>query len=209
MNVNDYRTLVVLFEPMQGGNHFANLLSTSPKIQNRIQVDNYTQYLLQQYSTMIDNVHFGVLANVEVTNHNKLIDQIQTAELPMVVCGHVCETYHMFDLIKKQGPVGIINFENFNLLDIVRHRMNITKNVDLLEWAHRSEIISKTFDVDAGDMYNIATNSLFQKDISSLINQLNIDLELNLDLDICQQLHNTWFDRIKHDFKLSSNTSTI
>ena len=151
-----------------------------------------------------------MLGNVEVKNHSKLIDQIQSAELPMVVCGHVCETYYMLDLIKAQGPVGIINFENFNLLDIVRHRMNIDEqDVTVLEWAHRAEIISKTFDIDAQDMYNIATNSLFQKDISSLIHQLNIDLELNLDIDICQQLHNAWFDRIKHDFKLSSNPSTI
>lgn len=201
MRITDYKTLVVLFEPRQGGNHMSNMLSTSPKIQNRVDVANYRDYLLTNYRNMSGRAHFSELQNVEVHNSNRLVAAIQASALPTVVCGHISESYYVFDLIRQQGPVAVFNFENYNLHDCILHRMNISRSqhyiTNLLEWSHRADVVSATFDIDASDMYNIETNWLFRDDISQLLTQIDTDLDLELDLDFCQELHKIWIKKVK------------
>lgn len=206
MNVEKYKTILVLFEPFQGGNHLANLMSTSQRIQNRIDIDDYHEYLQVMYSQMNGNVHFGQLVNIEVGNNEKLISTIQNSNKPVLICGHISESFHVLELIKSQGPLGIINFECYNLSQHVLYRMNIFQNQSylkhLLEWSHRADVVSSTFNIDPADMYNVTASQLFQADISELITQINRDLELNLDLEFCKELHELWYTRTKTDYEI-------
>lgn len=203
MNVLDYKTIVVLFEPMQGGNHLSNMLSTSLKLQNRVDVVDYNGYLLNQYQTAkTSHAHFTDLHNVGANDIDKLISSMRRDSLlPQIICGHIFETYYVIDYIKQHGPVGIINFESFNLKECVLNRMGMLDNKpsarSLLEWAHRSEVVGKTLGIDSQHMYSIDTNQLFEKDVTPLLEQINLDLGLELDLVFCMELHKLWANRIK------------
>lgn len=198
MNVEDYKTLIILFEPGQGGNHLANLVSTSPKVHDRFVTDNYQQYLLEQYQSPSTNAHYGEINGFESTNPVKLISYINSTPRPVVLCGHLAETYHIINLIRWHGPVCLINFENFNLNDLAVSRMkvNIRSVGQLLEWAHRSEIVASTFNINSDNLMAIQTNDLFQENITDLLQRISVDLKLDLDLEFCQTLHSLWFKRI-------------
>ena len=49
-HIQEYKTLGILFAPALGGNHIANMISTSPYVENRVNTTDYEQNLLDLYS---------------------------------------------------------------------------------------------------------------------------------------------------------------
>jgi hypothetical protein len=198
MYIKNYKIIVVLFHPGQGGNHLANIISTSDQIADRFLVDNYRQELEKYYDSDEKNAHVEGIQNVGVHDIDSLKKYINDNENPVVICGHVPEFYHVQGFIKSLGPIGIINFENYHLNDAVRKRINDLYNgySDLIEWAYRDDVVSKTFEIDYQDMYTTSANNIFCNNPRDFFSSFSHELGLNLDIEYCLKLHKKWFDKI-------------
>ena len=76
MNVNDYKFIMVLFPPGAGGNHLANLISTSPYVANRTNnITDYNDSIKKYYSSNTRNAHINsTIQNVGVFDTANVID---------------------------------------------------------------------------------------------------------------------------------------
>jgi len=191
----------VLFHEGQGGNHLANIISTSDYVADRFVSEDYKQALVEYYDSPEKNAHVKGISNVGVHDVDALKKYINNNKKPVVICGHVPEFYYVQGFIKSLGPIGIINFENYHLNDAVCKRIiNLHHGYygysDLIEWAYRDDIVSKTFEIDYQDMYTTSANNLFCNDSSDFFTSISHDLGLNLDIEYCLKLHKKWFDKI-------------
>jgi len=199
MYIKDYKIIVILFHPGQGGNHLANLISTSDHIADRFLSNNYRQDLEKYYDSDKKDAHVeGRLNNVGVHDIDGLKKYINDNHNPVVICGHVPEFYYVHGFIKSLGPIGIINFENYYLNNAVRKRIHDLYHgySDLIEWAYRDDVVSKTFEIDYQDMYTTSANNIFCDDPSDFFSSISHELGLDLDIEYCLRLHKKWFRKI-------------
>ncbi len=194
MNIKDYKIVVVLFHPGQGGNHLANIISTSDQVADRFVSEDYKQALVEYYDLPEKNAHVEGIPNVSVHNVDALIKYVNDNSKPVIICGHIPEFYFCQEFIRSLGPIGLINFENYNLNNLVRKRTKM--HSDLIEWAYRDDIVSKTFEIDYQDMYTTSANNLFCNDPGDFFKSISHNLGLNLDIEYCLKLHKKWFDKI-------------
>lgn len=196
MNIQDYKTLIVLFAPMAGGNHLTNIVSLSPHITNRAPGD-YDTILETYYNSSVKDAHTGAFNNVSVQNTEKIYNFIKNADNSVVVCGHIDEVYYVYNYSKIQelGKVGFIVFENFDLKEQIVKRMGGKDS--LTTWAYRADVIVKVFGVTETDTYVVNPNNLFVDDPTPLLLQMNIDLKLDIDIAKAVALHKKWFKKIQ------------
>jgi hypothetical protein len=194
MYIKDYKIVVVLFHPGQGGNHLANVISTSDQLADRFVTENYKQALITYYDSPEKNAHVEGISNEGVHDIDALKKYINDNSKPVVICGHIPEFYHCQEFIKSLVPIGIINFENYNLNNLVRERTKM--HSDLIEWAYRTDVVSKTFEIDHTHIYTTSANNLFCTDPSEFFSSISHDLGLNLDMDYCLKLHEKWIKKI-------------
>jgi hypothetical protein len=198
MDIKNYTTVIVLFPPRMGGNHLANMISTSPKISNRSLKESDEKYKIildEYYSSTIKNAHVGDIAGVGVFNPNEVYQIIKKADKPFIIAGHIDETYYVFQTIKDLSPFLFIYFEWQTLTDIINQRINFN-DTTLTRWAYSGNVISKIFETTKDNMYWINPNDLFNLDITNFLTAINNNLNLNLDLDFCLSLHKKWFRKI-------------
>jgi hypothetical protein len=201
MHISDYKIIVVLFHPRQGGNHLANIISTSALVANRVATTNYKQELEKYYDSDQKNAHVYTISNVGVNDIEALKIYINDSVKPVIICGHISEFYYVYTFIKQLGPIGIINFENFNLNSFVLERTNFESSsepelIDLIEWAYRTDVVQKIFEIGHQDTYTTSANNIFCSDPSEFFSSISYDLGLDLDIEYCLTLHKKWFKKI-------------
>lgn len=195
MNVKDYKAIVILFSPGQGGNHLANIISTSVYVEKRTESDRYSQDLQYYYSSSVTDAHVNsTISNVGVMNPTELHDMLSKSNKPCVIAGHIDETYYIYEYIKNLGQYFFITFENFNLTDIIKKRMK-TYDDSLIKLLYREKVVSKLFDTK--NVLALDPAKLFEESPYDLLSDLSRDLSLDLDLDFCLDLHKKWFNKIK------------
>jgi len=194
MDIKNYKTIIVLFPPGMGGNHLANMISTSPKINNRLlkeSDDKYKIILDEYYSSPIKNAHVGFTH----FNPTEVYQIIKKADKPFIIVGHIDETYYVFQTIRDLSQFLFIYFEWQTLTDTINQRINFN-DTTLTRWAYSGNVVSTIFETTKDNMYNINPNDLFKSDITDFLTAINNNLNLNLDLDFCLSLHKKWFKKI-------------
>lgn len=195
--IREYKTLGITFAPALGGNHVANMISTSPYIQNRFrEAVDYEQYLIDLYvKSNGNNFHAEEFLNVGVDDHNKAYSLVSSNELTTVLPGHIEDCYWVFDKIKSLGPMGFITFEVFNV-DLYNFYKNIPKrsyvktyNPFLYRFLYTKEVVSRLLDIPLSDGYVMDAEKIIESDITELLNQLNDELSLDMNLALCKELH--------------------
>jgi hypothetical protein len=193
VDIKDYKTIIVVFPAGMGGNHLANMISTSPNVANRINTNdgNYNTRLNEYYSSAVKDAHISDIQNVGIFDIDTVYKTIEQADKPFIIAGHIEESYNVFQKIKNLSPFLIIHFEWEALANEVLKRINYD-NPLITRWAYREDVISKVFEITNDNMYNINPNNLFKSDITTFLNTINQDLNLDLDLEFCLDLHNKW-----------------
>jgi len=196
-HICEYKTLAINFAPALGGNHIANLISTSPYVQNRIRkIHNYEQYLIDLYiNSNGTTFHAEEFLNVGVDDYTKAYDMVLENKLTTVLPGHMEDVYWVLHKLKTLGPMGFITFEVFNL-DLHNFYSKIPKrsyvqnyNPFLYRFMYTKDVVSRLLDIPMDDGYVIDAEKIIEPDITTFLNQLNDELQLDMNLKLCKELH--------------------
>ena len=196
-HISEYKILAVLFAPALGGNHIANMISTSPYVQNRIKdVDNYEQYLVDLYvNSTGHNFHAQEFLNFGVDDYTKAYNMVSENKLTTVLPGHMEDAYWVLNHLKNLGNIGFITLEVFGV-DLFNFYKKIPSrsyvkdyNPYIYRFMYNKEVSSRILDIEMSDGYAIDAELLIQPDISNLLDWLNDELGLEINLDLCKELH--------------------
>jgi hypothetical protein len=201
MNIEDYNVVYIVYPPGWGGNHFANMLSTSPKFANRIPAlsDNkYLEYLKEYYLGNINNAHINSeIQNVGIFSLDKLQKYIQLSNRKVILAGHLDETYFSFNEVKKFNK---FLFIVFSLLGAEQIKVRSNKSFDgLTLFSYNETVIKKIFSEDGLTIDTCCLNVIdfLKEDASKLYQHFNDLLKLDIDVNLCNELHKEWFNKIK------------
>lgn len=185
--------LFVIFAPGCGGNHLANIISTSDRF-----VDRYSKDV---YDTVGINAHPSKNNNYIPTESELLVIQHQSN----VFCSHLAEY-----LISQQLTERYLHNRKYVLVELPPHTRNdffnnrVTslypayKNLYFME--ETSVLYSiKYFSrlVNETDMTSITVNNIFTNDVAPLVDKLNSELGLNLSTNRVTDIHRSWLDKNK------------
>ena len=203
-HIKEYKTLGILFAPALGGNHIANMISTSPSVQNRVKnTADYEQYLLDLYKGSNGRMyHAEEFLNFGATDWTKAYQLVSDNKLPTVLPGHMEDGYWVLDHLKPLGKIGFITVEVYDI-DIFNYYKNMPGrayvtdyNPYLYRFMYSKTVASRLLDVPYEDGYAIAAGKIILPDISELLNNLNDELQLNMNLELCAELHTIRYKKI-------------
>lgn len=199
--IQNYKTLAILFAPFIGGNHLANMISTSPLVANRVSTTtDYKNYLLNLYSTSKSQFHAQEFLNFGVDNPMQAYNLIANNSLTTVLPGHMEDGYWVLNHVKSLGEIGFITIEVFDIdfENFYKSRSFDDYNPHIYRFMYNKDVAARILDIDPSDGYAINSGDLQRPDINVLLNQLNDELGLNLDIDFCNKLHSMRFNKIKN-----------
>lgn len=175
--------IVVIFAPGSGGNHLANLLSTDKRHQQRIS--------LEKYDHLIDNAHPSRFSTFE-----------KISEKPHVFACHFAEYLWHQHRFGKHSRFILIEFppqaRNHQFLTRIQKLYSYYDNNYLLEELstfYSAEVFSKIS--NCGDITPLPVSLLFDPDSTPLIQYLTDNIDIQLDHNIVQCLHQKWIAMIE------------
>jgi hypothetical protein len=196
-HITEYKTLGITFAPALGGNHIANMISTSPYVQNRFKgTDNYEQYLIDLYTGSNGvGFHAQEFLNVNSEDYTKAYDLVSKNQLSTVLPGHMEDVYWVFNHLKPLGNIGFITIEVFDI-DIFNFYKDVPKrsyvtnyNPHIYRFMYTKNVVSKLLDIPLDDGHVIDAGKIIQSDITEVLHNLNDALQLNMNLELCKELH--------------------
>jgi hypothetical protein len=205
MNVNDYKNIVVLLDVDMGSNHLANLIATSDQLQDRVvKLDtDYKSILVDFYKKGHKNAHvmdwgtgfnsFGNLIFPEFLN------VVQSYQRPGVLNGHLGALYgESGDLLRTLGRNLLLLGSAESLNEYIQSRVSGEIIERFLANYKKAKVsnFSSIHSALAQDIIEFDPNLLFSPDITPLLMDLDQQLNLELDVGFCQQLHELWFKNI-------------
>jgi hypothetical protein len=195
MKIQEYKTILILFMPGQGGNHLANLISTSPYIEERFNHSTKIESITEKYKkNRFNNAHLDAnIPNVGIHELDKLYENLSLSQKTYVICGHIEESYFAVEKIRDLGEIFYVVFEDVGLSDDVMKRSAPLDGTTFLYHEHR---VKKLFQSESEHILASSANLLFTSDIGPMVNILNNRLGLSLDRTICQGLHDIWLKTI-------------
>ena len=202
MNIQDYKTLGVLYPPFGGGNHLCNMLSTSPHIANRRPVDNYLELLLSIYSDssaetahLEDDISLSSVLDPELAKQ-----QVSASPQTVLIPGHTENAVWVYPQLQSMGRIGLITLEIYDADSFYNMpRANQPENAYnpyLYRFMYRKEIVTRLMDVPEDDILAVDIKEFFQPDIRPLLTGISNMMQLDLDIDFCSNLHNLWYKKI-------------
>ena len=112
MIVENYRFLILLYMCGSGGNHLANILSLSPKINPRFNSTNYKLELLEKYkNSQRTAAHYGEFRGIQDDADPATLDMlndVKYATKPYVLIAGTDIPEWFYLELKKLGKIGII-----------------------------------------------------------------------------------------------------
>lgn len=203
-HIKEYKTLGILFAPALGGNHIANMISISPHVQNRVRnTANYEQYLIDLYKESNGRMyHAEEFLNFNVTDWTQAYQLVSDNTMPTVLPGHMEDGYWVLDHLRPLGPIGFVTIEVYNI-DIFNFYKNMpsrayVKNYNpyLYRFMYNKDVAARLLDVPYEDGYAIDAEKILQPDVTELLNNLNDELQLNMNLELCAELHTIRYKKI-------------
>jgi len=217
MSIENYRFLILLYMDGSGGNHLANILSLSPKINPRFNSTNYKLELLEKYkNSQRTSAHYGEFCGIQDDADPATLDMlndVKYATKPYVLLAGTDVPEWVYLELKKLGKIGIIqtlpdpldpifkfNFQEHQKHEMYIHRFEERKFDNKLKIQYgydefyfdklrQSNLIKNT---DLQNIYNIDIRSLMFKNIDDLLHTFNIELNLELDVDFVNSIHKIW-----------------
>jgi hypothetical protein len=204
MNLQKYKTIVVVVEAGMGCHHLANLIATSPKLADRVEDSStdYTAALTNFYSLTSPNAHiFQLVVEFDSILQPKLRGIVERAELPYVFGGHLQAIYGKTgDALRQLGDVLLLLGVSDRLNESIQKRAGPDNAKYFLENYQKNKV-AELVKMPLENIIEFDPNLLFQNDSTELLTFLNQTLELDLDIDFCQDLHSKWFTNITRYLK--------
>ena len=201
IKISDYVLLGVLGCPYIGINHLTNMISSSPHIAPKAITDDYDAYLYNHYN----NIQQGP-NHIEVGWHQMGVDDYTQAEewiksqaLTTVLCDHTENAFWVMHKVKHLGKQAIVTIENYNSdMLIPKERKKLIANDKPWQYTflYDKDVVCRLFDLNEDEVLAIDVAHFHSKDITSVILSLNHHLGLDLDLDLCQDYHTKWREKI-------------
>ena len=182
-----------MFAPGLGGNHIANLLSTSNEFLNR--------FSSHDYNTSEPNAHFFNITNIELEDISDNIDILSTQN--NILCGHWASYYWLMqsDLSKHFNNRQILIIEPPKFDSVAHQRLTQYTNAYSDEYFYKEmkllytiDIMSKVFADDAFFVLN--ADLIFQYEINMFIENAEKEFCIKLNHSLCEQIHKQWFGNI-------------
>ena len=183
-------TIIIPFPPGGGGNHLKNILVgdifklnyTDPTVHqtpgNNLQASQVEMALADPDDTHVLHGHFG-----EIMSYQNQIRDIKDKKF-IIICNDNSQDHQL--LSKRRKQLGHVTFENGAYFE--------GEQVFLYE----SFMYHHYFNVPMENIMNIPISEWFVEDITSIINKINYFLKINLDVDVVNTLHKTWY---RNNFK--------
>jgi hypothetical protein len=187
--------IFVIFAPLTGGNHLANIVSMSDRFVKRFN----------------ENVYYNNLFHVHPKS-NKTNYAPTEADLTAlqgqsnVFCSHLTEYLSAKTLTEHHVPNRkyiLLEFPVHSRNSFFKHRIskglyyNDKYILEELSTMYSIDTFSKL--TNEKDLTKINVDLLFDRDVSGLLETLNLELGLNINLQEASKLHQLWL--AKHDFK--------
>jgi hypothetical protein len=185
--------IFVIFAPLHGGNHLANIISTADRLPQRFDESIYN-----------DSTKFYAHPNSS-QNYNPSESQLELLQNQSgVYCAHLAEYLLTKSLTEKylvNRKYVIIEFSCNNLNSTVQKRLlTKTYHQDQYLMSELSMLYSlDTFSrlTNETDLARVDINLLFDPDISKLLNVLHLEFGFNFDYDFVTSIHQKWMDKNK------------
>lgn len=185
--------LFVIFAPGHGGNHLANIISTSSRFTKRFADNIYNDLKVQAHPTKNKNY--------ALTEQEFVSKQSQSN----VFCSHLTEY-----LISKPLTEQYLPNRKYVLIESPPGARNdfFMNRVCGLYKAYQNtfffEEISMLYSIkyfslltNELDMTSITVDNIFSNDACPLVDKLNSELGLGLDLDVITTIHSSWVEKNK------------
>jgi hypothetical protein len=185
------RNVFVLFAPGTGGNHLANLISTSDEFITRASLENYK-------NTKSKKAHFSGITNLGI-NDIKNLDRSKN----YVLCGHFGEFYwlelnNLKNKFKNRQIVLLQPPYNSELATRVYKQYNPPLGAYYFaeqKSLYTIQVIQRLF--NENDFFEISADDIFSDDTSTILDLLNIKMNLNVDSKLINEIHKVWIDKKK------------
>jgi hypothetical protein len=196
MNLNRYKTILVLHHPGSGGNHLANMLSLSPHLSNRFQHSDYATELERLYQEHPRTAaHYKDIRSPdgEGVDLSLMYDAISTSKLPYIITAHKLQD-NVAEKLLAIGPVAVIKviFSFPNLLSKRKKDNGIgivyERHQDIIEYLNK-------YQFGHDHEYRLLNYMIMRSPADMLYNKLNQDLNLDLNTEICNKLHSIWYQK--------------
>jgi len=185
------KNIFVLFSPGTGGNHFANMLSTDTRFNQRTTVSDYKAHDRP-------NAHTSKFKNLQPAGIKKLPAEGN------VLCGHLGEYYWLNDsgLLRKFCNKQLFILEVPQCGTIAWNRWNTYNQFDkshtYLREEQRSLYTIKVIEMlfRENDIVSLSCELLFQSDLTKLFNLISSQSDISLNKDACNSMHKIWLEKI-------------
>tara|TARA_R110000868_G_scaffold130096_2_gene339658 strand:- start:41 stop:661 length:621 start_codon:yes stop_codon:yes gene_type:complete len=202
--IQHYKTLTILFAPGIGGNHLANMISTSPLVADRVKnILDYKQHLISMYKNSNGkSFHADEFLNFGVDRPDQAYNLIANNTLTTLLPGHIEDGYWVLNHVRSLGKIGFITMEVFDtdLIEFYKDKrdyVGASYNPHLYRFMYNKDVTSRILDISPDDGYAINSAEFLQPDINLLLHKINDELGLELDIDFCNQLNKIRFNKIK------------
>jgi hypothetical protein len=201
MNIT-HSNLFILFAPGLGGNHIANLLSTSN--------DFVSRFNSCDYNVDDKNAHHYCVQNITPTDIKNNIDKLMNQS--NVLCGHWA-SYHWFlqegfgdyfpnrqILIIEPPSVGSDAYER-----LTQHTNAYSNNYfyEEMRLLYTIDTMQKMF--NETDFFVLNAELIFQTKINTFIEKVEKELCISVDVPLCNDVHKTWFTNISRENNVKTN----
>lgn len=184
----DQRSVIVIFAPGMGGNHLANMISISKSFPQRFDSGIY-----HSESDSPTRFHTD-------DDNNLTVEKIQ----PGVMACHLGEYLWHENIIKQRLPIRsyvIVEFpiwsrndawitRTTNYSDVYKDQYQVEELATLYSIERFKQLTGET------DFYPATVNELFQSDATSLIHNLLLHIDSDIDTGVVEQLHEKWYQAI-------------
>jgi len=199
--MTDYKNIVVIVDVDMGGNHLANLIATSDKLQDRIAklgVD-YKSVLTDFYKKDYKNAHLSEFNSFDDLISPEFFDVVQSYQCPGVLNGHLGALYGKSgDLLRTLGRNLLLLGSAESVNEYIQRRVS-KKVIENFLTNYKKIKVSEFFNIHgilAQDVIEFDPNLLFSPNITPLLTEFNQQLNFDLDIAFCQRLHDLWFRNI-------------
>lgn len=201
INISNYAFLGVLGCPWIGINHLANMISSSKHIAPRVITDDYDAYLYNHYNNIkigTNHIEAG-FHQMSVEDYTKAEQWIKGNSLTTVLADHTENAYWVMHKTKHLGRQAIVTVENYNIdMSISKHRDKMLAEGKPWQYnfLYDKDVVCRLFDLNADEVKAIDVAHFHSKNIKPVISSLNYYFGLDLDLDLCQNYHAKWREKI-------------
>ena len=185
--------LFVIFPPAAGGNHLANIISTSPRFATRFSQEVYEDGNRHKTHPIGGGKNFyyddAGLINLQETNN--------------VFCSHFAEYMSCKDQVEKYLPNRkflIVAFPGyarnaFFLQRATKYYPTYQDEYFVEETAMLYTANTFRYITQETALEQITVDAIFTNNVSPLVSQLNSMFDLNLELDTVKYLHQKWLEK--------------